>query len=463
MTDAKTFEMTTGPYIPPEHARYGLLPHKVIEGGEVLSFPEGLYSVEELIREKEGDAEEEGQGKKVRLVRHDFGSYSEFFDNLASYADRYREDDPGLAEAIDWLGDAARRMNVKENWSIVRYIGHQHDDDPLAETHGLTRGRCYYWPCSAEFPVYEGVVDNEEFSSYLYPCDPDSWEIVEDPTGMAARALAGEAETVEQWKMEMVAEEGSIEAWAMENGISAKRTRHTSVFVESKDDGWSDSEADPFPIPCPGCGQEFTHNAWTLVNARKDPALAERLMEGTLFEFNCPKCGYTASLANPCLYLDPDNRACVYLVVNQDMAEGVSGMFDGFEEDDGSGGINGSKRRIVWDRHELRGKAVAFANGFDDRAIELVKLAVSGHAKMNGHVPVDTECVVNLVGVDGDDLVFDLEIGDEEMIATIPRDGYEFFADGIAHSSIRDEQSYFVDRGWARHATDVLEAEGVMG
>lgn len=53
MTNAGTFEMTTGPYIPPEHARYGLLPHKVTKGGEVFSFPEGLHGVEEPIREKE--------------------------------------------------------------------------------------------------------------------------------------------------------------------------------------------------------------------------------------------------------------------------------------------------------------------------------------------------------------------------------------------------------------------------
>lgn len=279
---------------------------------------------------------------------------------------------------------------------------------------------------------------------------------------MAARALAGENRSVEQWKMELVAEEGSMEAWALENGISAKRTLRTSVFDDSKDEGWRDSEADPFEIPCPGCGRKFTHHAWTLVNARRDPELAERLMDGTLFEFTCPHCGYTASLVNPCLYLDPDNRACFYLVVNEGMAEGVIGMFDGFEEDDGTGGINGSKRRIVWDRHELRGKAIAIANGLDDRAVELVKFAVNGSAKMGGHAPMDAECITNLIGMEGEDLLFHIEIGDSEMSAVAPRGGYELFADAIMRSSLRDDEPYFVDREWAHHATEVLDAEGVM-
>lgn len=38
-------------------------------------------------------------------------------------------------------------------------------------------------------PVYEGVIDNEEFTSYLYPTDSDLWEILEDPTGMAYRTI----------------------------------------------------------------------------------------------------------------------------------------------------------------------------------------------------------------------------------------------------------------------------------
>ena len=37
--------------------------------------------------------------------------------------------------------------------------------------------------------AYRGVIDDEEFTAYLYPTEPDLWEILEDPTGMAYRTL----------------------------------------------------------------------------------------------------------------------------------------------------------------------------------------------------------------------------------------------------------------------------------
>ena len=76
------------------------------------------------------------------------------------------------------------RLNIKENWSVLRYIGKSHNS-----VGGLNNGKVYYWPCSIENPVYEGVIDDEEFTSYLYSTDSDDREILEDPTGMAYRTI----------------------------------------------------------------------------------------------------------------------------------------------------------------------------------------------------------------------------------------------------------------------------------
>lgn len=132
-------------------------------------------------------------------------------------------------------------------------------------------------------------------------------------------------------------------------------------------------------------------------------------MDGTLFEFECPRCGYVASLANPCLYLDSETRTCVYLVANENMAHGVEGMFDELAESDGSTGGPGVRRRIALDRYDLRGRAIALANGLDDRAVQLLKVALIGSAKLQGAVPEeDDACVASLAGMEGDDLVFEL-------------------------------------------------------
>ena len=90
------------------------------------------------------------------------------------------------------------RMNVKENWSVMKYLG-----ETTSNCLGLTKGRHYYWPCSVENPEYEGVIDDEEFTSYLYATAPKLWEITEDPLNMASSVLLGKSKsavTIEQMK-----------------------------------------------------------------------------------------------------------------------------------------------------------------------------------------------------------------------------------------------------------------------
>ncbi len=451
------FVLDEGPYIPAEHAAYDLLPSCRRSGREVFSYPAELDAIDELVSQHE---DPEGSERRSHLIPYGKKSYSEYFSSLSSYADKYRESDPELSELIEWLAAEVKRMNVKEDWSVVRYTGHQHDDDELAGVSGLTRGRCYYWPCSKDRPVYEGVIDNEEFTSYLYPCDASSWEVVADPTGMATRALEGDADTVSSWKTELEAEPGSIEAWAKGLGASSKRISRKPGFVEDLDDGWSASEDDPVEVVCPGCGKGFVHRAHTLVNARRSPELQEALLGGRLFEFTCPACGYAASLASPCLYLDPVNRASVYLVVDEDMASGVSAMFDGLTGEDTP--VGRSVKRIVFDRHDLRGKAICLSAGLDDRVVEILKMAISGFAKMQGNVRVGAVCAVNLVGLEGEDLKFSINDGERGFTTIMPRDGYELYGAAVDRSSLSSEQPYLVDRAWAEHAVGVLEDEGAI-
>jgi len=198
MDGYSVFEMRTGPYIPERHSGYGLLPDLTASGGEVFSYPPELNEVDGMVIECEGGERDERGYRVSQIMPYGFGSYAEYFGLLEGLAEKYRESHPGVAEAIESLSTKMKLMNVKEDWSVVRYVGSQFDDDAIPH---LTRGRCYYWPCSRENPVYEGVVDNEEFTSYMYPCDEDSWEIVEDPTGMAARALSGDADTIGVWRI----------------------------------------------------------------------------------------------------------------------------------------------------------------------------------------------------------------------------------------------------------------------
>jgi len=86
------------------------------------------------------------------------------------------------------------KKNHREVWSVLRYKGNEDGKYNTFET-----GRCYYMPCIADEDVFLGVLDDEADLVNWIPITYENWEIIEDPTGMAARVMAGEIEgTTEQ-------------------------------------------------------------------------------------------------------------------------------------------------------------------------------------------------------------------------------------------------------------------------
>ena len=445
-----------GPYIPESHEKYGLLPHCKRKGGEVFSYPSWLNELDGLLSESGlFDGGEEASKRTMILIPHGYSSYAEYRRKLKQCADRCKDADSELAESIVALAREMDRLNVKENWSVLRYTGDQFDDAP--QLTALTKGRCYYWPCSKENPVYEGVIDDEEFTSYLYPCDPDSWEILEDPTGMAARALSGEADTVSFWRFDE--QEGAPFADMIERGVMPKMMRGAPAFFDEEDAFWGRSERDLVSFRCPECGNAVDLLAWTKLNGQDSPEAFALLLEDRLSEFHCLQCGYTASLFHPCLLLDPDSRTCIYHVADERMASMVSDMFDSFREDPS---CECGRFRIVGSRFQLAEKARLFSAGLDDRAVEVLKLGIAGSARLEDLASPDEEVsIICKTVTDDGSLDFSIELGGGRFTTRMPKDAYLLFADAIDRSSLADEQPYRVDSAWAREAVGVLQEEGL--
>ena len=100
-------------------------------------------------------------------------------DKMDELASQYFKNEK-LQDVYKQFKEQMIEMNTKEDWSILKYIGESNKN-----IFGLTRGNVYYWPCSKRNPHYEGVIDDEEFTSYWYPTEAEDWQILEDPTGMA--------------------------------------------------------------------------------------------------------------------------------------------------------------------------------------------------------------------------------------------------------------------------------------
>lgn len=160
------------PYIPQNHEKYDLLPLCRRDGGEVFDYPSRLiYETEQLLGSSEG------------LYPYNFDSYDAYFASIDALIAEH-EADSAVVQKLCGGREMVAKMNHKEEWSVLKYIGPSDDSG-----FGLTNGKNYYWPTRRDIPVYCGVIDDEEFTAYLYPTDPNLWEILLDPTGMAFRTI----------------------------------------------------------------------------------------------------------------------------------------------------------------------------------------------------------------------------------------------------------------------------------
>ena len=112
-----------------------------------------------------------------------YDSYEEYYDIIDYYKD-LRAKTSGEKFLFDQYKIVVKDINRKENWSVLKYTG-----KTGSIPYGLTEGKTYYWPYSHLYPNHNGIIDDEEYTTYAYPTYPEDWVILEDPFGMAYRRL----------------------------------------------------------------------------------------------------------------------------------------------------------------------------------------------------------------------------------------------------------------------------------
>lgn len=125
-------------------------------------------------------------------------------------------------------------------------------------------------------------------------------------------------------------------------------------------------------VVCPMCGELGKAEIYTSVNVSKDKSFRARVLDGELFSWTCPSCGYNARLTYPILYNDMKNRFMVYLIPKVDRFQ----LCDKELEEKYSNLRNISKR-VVLDFNSFKEKIFIFESGLDDMAVELTKVAIS--------------------------------------------------------------------------------------
>lgn len=120
------------------------------------------------------------------------------------------------------------------------------------------------------------------------------------------------------------------------------------------------------------CGELSKAEIYTSVNSTKNKTLRASVLNGSMFDWQCPECSHKARLTYPILYNDMKNRFMIYLIPKVDRFQ----LCDKELEEKYSNLRNISKR-IVPNFNTFKEKIFIFESGLDDMAVELTKLAIS--------------------------------------------------------------------------------------
>lgn len=205
-------------------------------------------------------------------------------------------------------------------------------------------------------------------------------------------------------------------------------------------------------ITCPKCGKESNYIIWDSLNGDLNPDAKRRLIEGTLFDYNCPHCGHQGNVDYEILYHDMTHHVMVYYV-HEDSVEKTLGMFSNVEEKMGIS-MTGYRKRIVTNQNALREKAIIFENELDDRIIELIKLFYLANAQKQFPDANITEAFFWM-----DHGKYNLQlIGDQLLGAEISADLYKSLKNEYAEKfNAAVDNQCMIDIDWAY---DLLEEEG---
>ena len=125
-------------------------------------------------------------------------------------------------------------------------------------------------------------------------------------------------------------------------------------------------------VVCPMCGELSKAEVYTSVNATINSSLRNKVLDGELFAWKCPSCGYSARLTYPILYNDMKNRFMVYLIPKIERFQ----LWDKALEEKYAN-LRNINKRVVSDFNSFKERIFIFESGLDDMAVELTKAVIS--------------------------------------------------------------------------------------
>lgn len=130
------------------------------------------------------------------------------------------------------------------------------------------------------------------------------------------------------------------------------------------------SKSSDISYTCPRCQKQSRFTVWQSINVDLDPLLKKQVMDGSLFVFHCPFCGFSQEVGYSVLYHDQRNRYMIWWIPEE---ENGKQQYNVVELNQYARTLPGYRLRLVPSFNRLREKIYIFDCGLDDRAIEILK------------------------------------------------------------------------------------------
>ncbi|MBQ9877417.1 MAG: CpXC domain-containing protein [Bacteroidales bacterium] len=119
---------------------------------------------------------------------------------------------------------------------------------------------------------------------------------------------------------------------------------------------------------CPVCGASNTVDIHPLINVSADPELKAKVMDGSLFVWECSSCGRMNLARYTTLYHDPEQKMLILL--SDGNPDNEQALVKAFSD---AGETDGYTARLVSETGALIEKVKIFEAGLDDRVMEMCK------------------------------------------------------------------------------------------
>ncbi len=136
---------------------------------------------------------------------------------------------------------------------------------------------------------------------------------------------------------------------------------------------------------CPSCGNAHTVSIYKSINTSQDPQLKEKVLDGSLFIWECPHCGKHNLARHETLYHDPSSKLMLWLAPSADVSEAQMQAISNHTK-----AMGGYTLRLCEDTGELIEKILIHDAGLDDLTIEICKYVLKLElAQRHGQDPTE--------------------------------------------------------------------------